>query len=70
MVAATAMFPHFFTDSLKRLRDKKVPMIVSKMTVIISSEAFGMQRMWKWRIKRGVRAALPPPGGAAAQMIR
>ena len=70
IVAATAMFPHFRTESEKSYEARKVSMIVSKIDVMISSEAFGMFKIWKCRMNLGVKAALPPPGGAAAHTIK
>ena len=44
-------------------------MMLSKIDLIESSDGSGTLQIWKCRMNRGVRGDLPPPGGAAAQIM-
>lgn len=60
------MLPHFLTFSVKWFATKNSFIILSKITLIESSDGSGTLNMWKNLINRGVSGDLPPPGGAAA----
>jgi hypothetical protein len=44
----------------------KLLSMLSNILKSVSSDGSETFRMWNYLIKRGVRACLPPPGGAAA----
>ena len=67
--AEIAELQHFLTKSENEFLTRNSRITVSNIWVSISSDAPGTFKMWKCRMKRGVREALPPPGGIAAQII-
>jgi hypothetical protein len=59
--------PNSIISFLKRFSLRKDLTIVPKIQDKVSSLELGIENKEKWRVKRKVKADLPPPGGPQAQ---
>ena len=66
MEEITATGKTFLIGSINGSASRKPPRILPKIAVRVSSVGSCTFKMWKNLINLGVRAYLPPPGGAAA----